>query len=249
MHTTELRVKKRKRKNEHSQNGAYPLVNEESQAPSENLAAEHESASTVVKPSESTQDDYHETGAGSESVGRNDDDAAMDVTESTSLPLEKGEAEEECGDGPTGATQNMTQISHLGIPAVGDDPNKFSDLNLSEKTMRAIYDMNFENLTDIQKRAIPPLLAGRDVLGAAKTGSGKTLAFLIPAVEMLSALRFKPRNGECTLYSGDTAIDTLRNWCTCRIPYKRVGAADLRRSARAHGAPLSDLRNCYRRSE
>jgi len=33
------------------------------------------------------------------------------------------------------------------------------------------------------------------VLGAAKTGSGKTLAFLIPAVEMLSAMRFKPRNG------------------------------------------------------
>jgi ATP-dependent RNA helicase DDX18/HAS1 len=39
------------------------------------------------------------------------------------------------------------------------------------------------------------LLSGRDVLGAAKTGSGKTLAFLIPAIEMLSQLRFKPRNG------------------------------------------------------
>jgi ATP-dependent RNA helicase DDX18/HAS1 len=39
------------------------------------------------------------------------------------------------------------------------------------------------------------LLAGKDVLGAAKTGSGKTLAFLIPAIEILSALRFKPRNG------------------------------------------------------
>lgn len=37
--------------------------------------------------------------------------------------------------------------------------------------------------------------SGKDVLGAAKTGSGKTLAFLIPAIEMLSAMRFKPRNG------------------------------------------------------
>ena len=55
--------------------------------------------------------------------------------------------------------------------------------------------MGFEKMTTIQRKAIPPLLAGRDVLGAAKTGSGKTLAFLIPAVEMLSALRFKPRNG------------------------------------------------------
>ena len=44
-------------------------------------------------------------------------------------------------------------------------------------------------------RTIPPLLAGRDVLGAAKTGSGKTLAFLIPAIELLHSLKFKPRNG------------------------------------------------------
>ena len=74
-------------------------------------------------------------------------------------------------------------------------PQIFADLNLSEKTMRGINDMGFENMTDIQQKTIPPLLAGKDVLGAAKTGSGKTLAFLIPAVEMLSALRFKPRNG------------------------------------------------------
>jgi len=39
------------------------------------------------------------------------------------------------------------------------------------------------------------LYSGKDVLGAAKTGSGKTLAFLIPAIEMLSSMRFKPRNG------------------------------------------------------
>ncbi|EME82567.1 uncharacterized protein MYCFIDRAFT_163928 [Pseudocercospora fijiensis CIRAD86] len=74
-------------------------------------------------------------------------------------------------------------------------PQKFSELNLSEKTMRAIKDMPFDTMTEIQQRGIPPLLAGRDVLGAAKTGSGKTLAFLIPAVEMLHSLRFKPRNG------------------------------------------------------
>jgi len=37
----------------------------------------------------------------------------------------------------------------------------------------------------------------RDILGAAKTGSGKTLAFLIPVVELISKLGFKPRNGNC----------------------------------------------------
>ncbi len=39
------------------------------------------------------------------------------------------------------------------------------------------------------------MLAGKDIIGAAKTGSGKTLAFLIPAVEMLSRARFKHYNG------------------------------------------------------
>lgn len=83
----------------------------------------------------------------------------------------------------------------LSLPTTGDDPKKFTDLKLSSKTMQAISDMDFDTMTEIQQRGIPPLLAGKDVLGAAKTGSGKTLAFLIPAVEMLSNLRFKPRNG------------------------------------------------------
>ncbi|KAL7235659.1 hypothetical protein ACSBR1_019033 [Camellia fascicularis] len=41
----------------------------------------------------------------------------------------------------------------------------------------------------IQARSIPPLLEGKDILGAARTGSGKTLAFLIPAVEKLHQIR------------------------------------------------------------
>lgn len=47
----------------------------------------------------------------------------------------------------------------------------------------------------IQARAVPPLMVGKDVLGAARTGSGKTLAFLIPAVELLYNAQFAPRNG------------------------------------------------------
>ncbi|GAA0167202.1 RNA helicase [Lithospermum erythrorhizon] len=71
----------------------------------------------------------------------------------------------------------------------------FSSLNISEFTMKAIGDMSFEYMTQIQARAIPPLLEGKDVLGAARTGSGKTLAFLVPAIEMLYNIQFTPRNG------------------------------------------------------
>ncbi|KAI9671962.1 MAG: ATP-dependent RNA helicase [Caeruleum heppii] len=90
---------------------------------------------------------------------------------------------------------DVSSATELSLPAAGADPETFADLHLSLKTMQAIQEMKFGKMTEIQQRGIPPLLAGRDVLGAAKTGSGKTLAFLIPAVEMLSALRFKPRNG------------------------------------------------------
>jgi len=66
---------------------------------------------------------------------------------------------------------------------------------VSDKSLQAIKDMEFTKMTEIQHRTIMPLLAGRDLLGAAKTGSGKTLAFLLPAVELLYKLNFKPRNG------------------------------------------------------
>lgn len=93
------------------------------------------------------------------------------------------------------STEQSEVAGALSLPTGGVTAKKFSELNLSEKTMKAIEEMKFETMTEIQQRGIPPLLAGRDVLGAAKTGSGKTLSFLIPAVEMLSSLRFKPRNG------------------------------------------------------
>ncbi|OAY66499.1 DEAD-box ATP-dependent RNA helicase 27 [Ananas comosus] len=71
----------------------------------------------------------------------------------------------------------------------------FSDLPISELTMKAINEMGFVNMTQIQARAIPHLMEGKDVMGAARTGSGKTLAFLIPAVELLYHAHFTSRNG------------------------------------------------------
>ncbi|KAL4361697.1 hypothetical protein GQ457_04G015450 [Hibiscus cannabinus] len=71
----------------------------------------------------------------------------------------------------------------------------FESLGLSDPTFKAIKEMGFQYMTQIQARAIPPLMIGKDVLGAARTGSGKTLAFLVPAVELLYNVRFTPRNG------------------------------------------------------
>ncbi|OSD02517.1 DEAD-domain-containing protein [Trametes coccinea BRFM310] len=73
--------------------------------------------------------------------------------------------------------------------------SSFSSLDLSERTAEALAAMGYTNMTPIQEKAIPLLLAGKDLMGAARTGSGKTLAFLIPAIELLHRLKFKPRNG------------------------------------------------------
>ncbi|DBB16246.1 hypothetical protein WJX82_006474 [Trebouxia sp. C0006] len=71
----------------------------------------------------------------------------------------------------------------------------FDTLELSDQTTKAIADMGYQQMTEVQARTIPQLLTGRDVLGAAKTGSGKTLAFLIPSLELLHRAKFMPRNG------------------------------------------------------
>ncbi|KAL7627302.1 ATP-dependent RNA helicase dbp4 [Parahypoxylon ruwenzoriense] len=66
-----------------------------------------------------------------------------------------------------------------------EDAAKFSTLPLSQPTSSGLEASHFQNLTDVQARAIPLGLKGRDILGAAKTGSGKTLAFLVPVLEKL----------------------------------------------------------------
>lgn len=93
----------------------------------------------------------------------------------------------------------MTEVT-LAAPSAAPQENvtdreSFSSLELSEQTSKALADMGFKTMTPVQAKAIPPLLAGKDVLGAARTGSGKTLAFLIPAAELLHRMKFKPRNG------------------------------------------------------
>ena len=63
----------------------------------------------------------------------------------------------------------------------------FAELGLTETSLHALERAGFERPTPIQAQAIPPALAGRDVIGTAATGTGKTAAFLFPIIERLSA--------------------------------------------------------------
>ncbi|XP_022729225.1 DEAD-box ATP-dependent RNA helicase 51-like [Durio zibethinus] len=101
------------------------------------------------------------------------------------------EAEEEEEKGDKEEIKEKVKCGGSGIMST----ESFESLGLSEPTFKAIKEMGFQYMTQIQARAIPPLMIGKDVLGAARTGSGKTLAFLVPAVELLYNVRFTPRNG------------------------------------------------------
>jgi ATP-dependent RNA helicase RhlE len=61
----------------------------------------------------------------------------------------------------------------------------FSQLNLHPDLVRGLKDLGFARPTPIQADAIPPALAGRDLLACAMTGSGKTAAFLLPILHKL----------------------------------------------------------------
>ena len=62
---------------------------------------------------------------------------------------------------------------------------KFGTLTVAQSTGRALDDMNYQQPTPIQKRVIPIIQDGRDIVGQAQTGTGKTAAFGIPIIELI----------------------------------------------------------------
>src|SRR5262249_60062131 len=62
----------------------------------------------------------------------------------------------------------------------------FAALGLEAALLTTLADLGYEEPTPIQREAIPPLLAGRDLLGQAATGTGKTAAFALPILHHLA---------------------------------------------------------------
>ncbi|MBU2871089.1 DEAD/DEAH box helicase [Colwellia sp. E2M01] len=72
-------------------------------------------------------------------------------------------------------------------------PVEFASLGLPEKILSAVLSIGFNAATDIQAKTIPPLLAGKDVLGEAQTGTGKTAAFGLPGLAKIDTSIKKPQ--------------------------------------------------------
>ena len=82
----------------------------------------------------------------------------------------------------------------IGEALPSDGAGGFTALGLAPELVATVADLGYEEPTAIQRQAIPPLLAGRDVLGQAATGTGKTAAFTLPLLQRIgSAGEEKPR--------------------------------------------------------
>jgi ATP-dependent RNA helicase DeaD len=73
----------------------------------------------------------------------------------------------------------------MSQPARSLDVTRFSDLELDSRLLDGLTALGYEEPTPIQTAAIPPLLAGRDLLAQAATGTGKTAAFALPLLQRL----------------------------------------------------------------
>ncbi|MEM1317327.1 MAG: DEAD/DEAH box helicase, partial [Pseudomonadota bacterium] len=97
--------------------------------------------------------------------------------------------------------------------------NPFSALGLSKKVVRPLAVLGLKEPTPIQKRAIPLVLEGRDVMGLAQTGTGKTAAFGLPLVQQLMSdgNRPQPKSARALILAPTRELvnqiaDNLRNY-------------------------------------
>jgi len=67
----------------------------------------------------------------------------------------------------------------------------FKDLGISQETLKSLEDLGYSKPTEIQEKAIPAVLSGKDLVAQAQTGTGKTAAFGIPIVESVNTKQKK----------------------------------------------------------
>src|SRR5881394_4336730 len=83
-------------------------------------------------------------------------------------------------------TETLEATPLVAAPvAAPPPPARFDTLDLDPKLLRAVADQGYTTMTPIQAKAIPIVLAGRDVMGAAQTGTGKTAAFSLPLLHRM----------------------------------------------------------------
>jgi ATP-dependent RNA helicase RhlE len=110
-------------------------------------------------------------------------------------------------------TDLNTELNTPATPEISNELNSdtpimaFAQLQLAAPLARAVAEMGYESMTPIQAQAIPVVITGKDVMGAAQTGTGKTAAFSLPLLHRLlkheNSSTHPPRATPCA------------PWCCC----------------------------------
>lgn len=177
-------------------------------------------ATKKVEPPPPTENDSSESSEG-------DADSSSDDSSSEEQPAvedtKKRSASSDSSEENTYAKKLKKDDVATTSEVSGEKPNfysseesTFQSLPLSEATQAGLAVMEFTRMTQIQSMAIPPLLAGKDLIGAAKTGSGKTLAFLIPTLELLHKAKFATRNGTGAIIIAPTRELAMQIYGVCK---------------------------------
>ncbi|HZJ03182.1 MAG TPA: DEAD/DEAH box helicase, partial [Thermoleophilia bacterium] len=120
------------------------------------------------------------------------DSAAEAETEAEHVETDSESTETEDVGSSSAETESPAEEAnamHAASPDAPEEPVEtpvtFQDFNLTSSVMQAIDKMGFVEPTPIQKKSLPLVLEGRDLLGQAQTGTGKTAAFGIPMAQNL----------------------------------------------------------------
>lgn len=83
------------------------------------------------------------------------------------------------------SNETLAPIPPTATAVAPTTPQRFDEVGLDAKLVRAVHDQGYATMTPIQAAALPVVLAGRDMMGAAQTGTGKTAAFALPLLQRM----------------------------------------------------------------
>ena len=96
-------------------------------------------------------------------------------------PPQRGQGRNQCG-----RIRVLDEEGGCSLAGGNDgDASGFAELGLAPGLCRALSGLGYEEPTPIQRAAVPPLIAGRDLVGQAATGTGKTAAFALPVLQRI----------------------------------------------------------------
>src|ERR1700741_2204 len=98
----------------------------------------------------------------------------------------------------------------------------FESLGLSAPVLQAVADKGYTQPTQLQEKAIPIVLMGRNILGCAQTGTGKTASFVLPMIDILAEGRAKARMPRSLILEPTRGLAAQggENFETCGKPNK-----------------------------